>query len=326
MPGPIDFYFDFISPYGYLGATQIDAIASRHGREVRWRPFLLGVTVMQVMGLKPLMETPLKADYVMLDKQRMASLLGVPLATPDMSGASSVAAARAFYWAHDRDPAQAVALARRLLQRLWVEARPIAAAEAVAEEAADVGIEPAALLAALREPAVKERLRERWTPASRAASSGRRSSSSTSSRSGASTACGCWSTGSSTATGGRWRGLGGAAAWPSAEAQPLPERHRPGLVEHRRAQGDVRQRQAPMPEEIGLFLALAAGLRPATIWPSSACRFCSEKRPLSTCARRAPKGPERAWPQSSMTILSMMSVSDSSTRSSFRRGSRRRPS
>ena len=159
MPGAIDFYFDFISPYGYLGATQIDAIASRHGREVRWRPFLLGVTVMQVMGLKPLMETPLKADYVMLDKQRMASLLGVPLATPDMSGASSVAAARAFYWAHDRDPAQAVALARRLLQRLWVEARPIAAAEAVAEEAAGLGIEPAALLVALREPAVKDRLR-----------------------------------------------------------------------------------------------------------------------------------------------------------------------
>ena len=33
------------------------------------------------------------------------------------------------------------------------------------------------------------------------------------------------------------------------------------------------------------------GLSPATIWPSSACRFFSESRPLSTCARSAPYGP-----------------------------------
>ena len=50
MTGPIDFYFDFISPYGYLASTQIDKIAAKHDREVIWHPFLLGVTVMNVMG------------------------------------------------------------------------------------------------------------------------------------------------------------------------------------------------------------------------------------------------------------------------------------
>jgi 2-hydroxychromene-2-carboxylate isomerase len=160
MTGPIDFYFDFISPYGYLGATQIESMARHHGRDVRWRPFLLGVTVMQVMGLKPLMQTPLKSDYVRLDKQRMASLLDVPLAAPEMSAASSVAAARAFYWVHDRDPVQAVALARRLLQRLWVDGRSISSADDVVDEAASLGIDAATLRAALADPAVKDRLRQ----------------------------------------------------------------------------------------------------------------------------------------------------------------------
>jgi 2-hydroxychromene-2-carboxylate isomerase len=155
----IELYFDFISPYGYLGATQVDRIAAKHGRRVVWRPFLLGITVMKVMGLKPLMETPLKGDYVRHDKPRLAKLLGVPLAAPDMSNASSVAAARAFYWLHDRDPDQAVTLAKRLLARLWVEARDISTPEAVADEAAALGIDRGELLAALASPAVKDRLR-----------------------------------------------------------------------------------------------------------------------------------------------------------------------
>ena len=79
MTGPIDFYFDFISPYGYLASTQIDKIAAKHDREVIWHPFLLGVTVMNVMGLKPIMDTPLKSDYALIDRPRMAKLFGVPV-------------------------------------------------------------------------------------------------------------------------------------------------------------------------------------------------------------------------------------------------------
>ena len=55
------------------------------------------------------------------------------------------------------------------------------------------------------------------------------------------------------------------------------------------------------------------GLRPATISPSSACSVASDSLPASTCARRLPNCPALHWPQSSTTILSMMSVSESST-------------
>jgi 2-hydroxychromene-2-carboxylate isomerase len=90
----------------------------------------------------------------------MASLLGVPLASPDMTDASSVAAARAHYWVHDRDPAGAVRLARRLLHRLWVDGREITSARAVTEEAAHAGLDADALLAALGSEPVKQRLRD----------------------------------------------------------------------------------------------------------------------------------------------------------------------
>ena len=50
---PIDFYFDFSSPYGYLAAHRIDAVAAKHGRRVHWRPFLLGVAFRET-GQTPL--------------------------------------------------------------------------------------------------------------------------------------------------------------------------------------------------------------------------------------------------------------------------------
>ncbi len=156
---PIDFYFDFISPYGYLAAARIEEIGARYGRPVKWRPFLLGVTVLQVMGIKPLMETPLKSDYLVIDRPRMAKLLGVPLTVPDLDGVNGVAASRAFYWLAGRDEARAKALARRLLERLWAEGRDITDPGVVADEAAALDVSRETIEAALADPRVKDLLR-----------------------------------------------------------------------------------------------------------------------------------------------------------------------
>jgi 2-hydroxychromene-2-carboxylate isomerase len=154
MSGPIDFYFDFISPYGYLASTQIEKIAAKHGREVAWHPFLLGVTVMNVMGLKPIMETPLKSDYAVIDRPRMAKLFGVPLVIPDLAGVNSLAASRAFYWIKASDPALATEFAKRIFHRLWVDGEDITDAEAVVAEATVLGIDGDAL---------RDGLQDRWT-------------------------------------------------------------------------------------------------------------------------------------------------------------------
>ena len=43
MATPIEFWFDFSSPYAYFAAMEVDARLARFERAVQWRPFLLGV-------------------------------------------------------------------------------------------------------------------------------------------------------------------------------------------------------------------------------------------------------------------------------------------
>src|SRR6266545_4708199 len=123
---PIDFYFDFSSPYGYFGAKQIDAIAARHGREVAWHPILLGA-VFKVSGQQPLSTIPLKGDYMKRDLERYSRLLHVPFKPPTKFPIAGTVPSRAFYWLADRDPAAAKRLALALFHAYFVEDRDISA-------------------------------------------------------------------------------------------------------------------------------------------------------------------------------------------------------
>ena len=156
MAGPIDFYFEFSSPYGYIASQLADDLGKRAGREVVWRPFLLG-PVFKATGQAPLVDIPMKGEYSKRDFVRSARYYGVPFRMPSKFPIGTGAALRAFYWAHDRDPAQARAFAKALYQAFFSEDRDISAADVVVEVAKSAGIDGAALATALGEPAVKDR-------------------------------------------------------------------------------------------------------------------------------------------------------------------------
>jgi 2-hydroxychromene-2-carboxylate isomerase len=159
MSRPIEFYFDFASPYGFLAALQLDAIATRSGRTVTWRPFLLGA-VYQKFGQSPL-EHPLKRDYVVrIDAPRLARALGLELKTPAGFPEHSLPPARLFYWLEAFDPAKAQVFAAEAYKTYWLAGRSTADAEAAADVAASLGIERQAAMAGMNEPAIKTRLRE----------------------------------------------------------------------------------------------------------------------------------------------------------------------
>ena len=158
MVQPIAFYFDFSSPYAYLSAQVVDDLAARHGREANWKPFLLGV-LFKVTGQQPLLDMPVKGDYARHDLARSARALGVPFVVPDAFPFHSVAAARAFYWLEDRAAAAARALGKALFDAAFGQGRDISRAETVIEIAAGQGVDRAELAAALRDQAVKDRLR-----------------------------------------------------------------------------------------------------------------------------------------------------------------------
>jgi len=159
MAADIEFYFDFVSPYGYLGAVAIERAAARHGRVVDWRPMLLGISVLKVMGLKSVPDTPLKSDYAARDWPRFARLLAVPAAPWTNPRMAPLPAARAFTWLRDRDAALATVLARAIYRAHWGEGRDMSTAEAVAETGASLGVDRGQLIAATQDEGVKRRLR-----------------------------------------------------------------------------------------------------------------------------------------------------------------------
>ncbi len=142
----IEFYFDPISPFAYLGSIQIERLAARLNRQIEWKPVLIGVTILKVMGLKPLPETPLKGPYLKHDAVRLAEFFDVPFRYHGLTGINSLAALRAFVVLKERDAGLAKSLAQKIFRRLWVRGLNITAADDIAEEANDLGIDVPALL------------------------------------------------------------------------------------------------------------------------------------------------------------------------------------
>lgn len=158
MAQPIDFYFDFSSPYGYFASTKIDELAAKHGRTVVWRPILLGA-VFKITGQQPLPTIPLKGSYAKHDLARTARLLKVPFKLPTKFPVASTAPSRAFYWVGDKDPQLAKKLAQALFHAYFAEDRDISSPEVTGNIAAKLGVSKEELAQALNDPAVKERLK-----------------------------------------------------------------------------------------------------------------------------------------------------------------------
>ena len=126
MSKRIEFYFDFISPFGYLASLRVDDMAARHGYDCDWNAMLLGVSVLKVMGMKPLPQTPLKGAYLKRDLARYLSRRGLVLARDlNQPPPNPLPAARAFHALKAHDAAQARLVAQALFHALWIEDRDI---------------------------------------------------------------------------------------------------------------------------------------------------------------------------------------------------------
>jgi len=153
---PIEFYFDFSSPYGYIASEKIDALAAKHGREVRWKPFLLGV-VFKTTGSAPLTSIPIKGPYSKRDMERTAKFYGIPYRYPSVFPISSVAPTRAFYWLEARDPKRARELAKALYRAYFVDDVDIGKPEETVAVCAKFGLDAEEVRAGINDPALKER-------------------------------------------------------------------------------------------------------------------------------------------------------------------------
>lgn len=159
MAAPIDFYFDFSSPYGYLAAQKIEALAAKYDRGVNWRPVLLGV-IFKETGMVPLTMVPLKGDYAKRDFARSARFHGIAdFRMPSKFPIPSQAPARIVLWLRTRDGALAGPVAKALFRAYFVDDIDISNPAAAAAVAAQQGLDAAAARAAIDDPSIKDALK-----------------------------------------------------------------------------------------------------------------------------------------------------------------------
>lgn len=158
MANPIQFYYDFASPYGYMAATRISTLAAKHGRSVEWKPILLGV-VFKVTGGVPLPSAPLKGDYSRRDMERCSRLFKVPFKLPTKFPIAAQSPSRVIYSLEPQGAARQEEVTLALYRAYMVDDRDISSPETTAEVAASVGLDRKKVLDVIADPVMKEKLK-----------------------------------------------------------------------------------------------------------------------------------------------------------------------
>ncbi len=163
MTNKIDYYFDFSSPYGYLGSKRIETIAGKHKLAINWHPILLGA-VFKVSGQAPLTTFPLKGEYALMDFERSAREHGIPYQAPKTFPIAAVAASRAYYWINENPDtaiaAKATDFVHAVFEAYYTKQQNISKPEVLTAIVNALGLDSNTLAEALGQQPVKDRLKK----------------------------------------------------------------------------------------------------------------------------------------------------------------------
>ena len=155
----VELFFDIGSPYSYLAATQIEAVAAGTGALVRWRPFLLGA-VLKATGNEMPARVAAKARWMLDDLSRWAARYGVPWKMPSRFPLNTLRTQRALAAAVRLNGEEAVGpFALVLFRAYWAEDKDVSSDAEIRAAAAAVGLDPDAVIEAIDAQEVKDALR-----------------------------------------------------------------------------------------------------------------------------------------------------------------------
>lgn len=158
MQAPLDFYFEYSSPYGYFASTRIQELADRLNRKVHWHPILLG-PMFKLMGSAPLVDIPLKGAYARHDFQRTAQLFAIPYQQPEPFPIATVSAARATLYVREQQPRLLPAFVKNMYAAYFAEGRAINETDVVLQIATETGLNAQEIGQALANDAIKAKLK-----------------------------------------------------------------------------------------------------------------------------------------------------------------------
>ena len=78
MAKPVEFFFDYVSPFSYLADTQLPALLDRTGASIIYKPILLG-GIFKASNNTPPPTIPAKFKYNAVDAIRWSKHYGVPM-------------------------------------------------------------------------------------------------------------------------------------------------------------------------------------------------------------------------------------------------------
>ncbi|MCA9704673.1 MAG: 2-hydroxychromene-2-carboxylate isomerase [Myxococcales bacterium] len=149
------YYFDFISPYAYLGWGPVQGLAERCAVVLQPVPVLFAA-FLDAHGHKGPAEIEPKRIYTFKHVVRLAHDLGVPLRPPPAHPFNPLLALRV---ATAASPEQQVAVIDALYRRTWGTGEGVTTPADVQAALEAVGLPGAALVAEATNPEVKARLR-----------------------------------------------------------------------------------------------------------------------------------------------------------------------
>jgi 2-hydroxychromene-2-carboxylate isomerase len=158
MGKSLDFFFDLMSPYSYLAATQVPALAERTGATVHWRPLYLP-GVMKATGNHGPTAIAAKAMYSFKDCNDWAKHYGLPeLRLPDDFPFISVTADRCAMVAEEQG--KLIPFVQRMFRKIWAEGGNCNDPAVIAQVLTEVGLDPEATLARAGTEEIKAKLRK----------------------------------------------------------------------------------------------------------------------------------------------------------------------
>jgi 2-hydroxychromene-2-carboxylate isomerase len=154
----LDFWYDFASPYSYLAAMRIEALAAAADVDLRWRPFLLGpIFAAQGWTDSPLNIFPCKGRYLWRDLARQSARLGLTLVRPAPFPQNSLTAARVALAL--RDAGKTALFSRHVFAASFGEGRAISEPEVLTSILRSLQLDAGRVLAQAQSTDVKARLR-----------------------------------------------------------------------------------------------------------------------------------------------------------------------
>jgi 2-hydroxychromene-2-carboxylate isomerase len=157
----IEFFYDCSSPWTYLGFDSMQRLAEELDVHVNWRPILVGGVFNAVnpsIYEQRSNPVPVKQDYLLKDLSDWARWQGLTIRfPPSIFPVNSANAMRACIVAERHG--QIVPFSRRVFEAYWSRDEDISSSPVLGAIAAEVGLDPAAVLDAAGSPEMRAALR-----------------------------------------------------------------------------------------------------------------------------------------------------------------------